>query len=421
MMLSQFYAPIVGGEERHVQDLSAELVKRGHQVTVVAFAYPDAPAFEIDQGVRIFRIQSSMRRAKWLFQENERHHAPPFPDPEALWAIRTILQREQPDIVHAHNWLFYSFIPLKMWCKASVVVTLHDYSLACAKKRRMHNNAPCSGPQLAKCISCAAQHYGWAKGVVTALSNEAMGAATKAMVDMFLPVSRATAEGNLLTEYHLPFQVIPNFIPARDSASVESARLESLPSGDFLLFVGDLSAEKGIYTLLQAYEKLEEAPPLVLIGRTCGDTPTTFPKGVIPLGIRPNAEVLEAMRLSSVVLVPSIWPEPFGIVAIEAMSVGKPVIASRIGGLSDIVLDGVTGLLVHANNSKMLGQAIQLLIGDPELRMRMGVAAMQRTTEYSASVVVPKIEQVYYSVLETLHAFEKSRHLGDDDTGYTHG
>ena len=115
LMLAQFYAPIIGGEERHVQDLSVELVKRGHKVAVATLQSPGTPEFEIDQGVRIYRIKSTTQRASWLYKQPERSHHPPFPDPEVTRALRQIIKLENPQIVHAHNWMLYSFLPLKGW------------------------------------------------------------------------------------------------------------------------------------------------------------------------------------------------------------------------------------------------------------------------------------------------------------------
>src|SRR5438874_2677135 len=146
LMLAQFYPPTVGGEEHHVRTLSVELAARGHEVAVATLWQEGLPTFELDRGVRVHRIRGSMQRASWLFADSGRTHAPPFPDPELLLAIRRIIKRERPDIVHAHNWLARSFLPLKGWSGAKLVMTLHDYGLVCAKQNLIYKNAPCSGP-----------------------------------------------------------------------------------------------------------------------------------------------------------------------------------------------------------------------------------------------------------------------------------
>ena len=80
---------------------------------------------------------------------------------------------------------------------------------------------------------------------------------------------------------------------------------------------------------------------------------------------------------------------------------GRPVVASRIGGLPEIVLDGETGLLVPPGDWRTLRGAIQCLLDDPAQRERMGALARQRVVEFQARAVVPRIEQVYQEVLQS--------------------
>jgi glycosyltransferase involved in cell wall biosynthesis len=98
-------------------------------------------------------------------------------------------------------------------------------------------------------------------------------------------------------------------------------------------------------------------------------------------------------------VVPSIWPEPFGQVAIEAMASGKPVVASAIGGLSDIVLDGETGLLVEPGNAEALREALRTLLLDPVKREKMGMVGRQRARLFTVGVVADRIEQIYRELL----------------------
>ena len=401
LMLTQFYPPTIGGEEHQVRNLSHELAARGHEVAVATFWNDGLPEFELERTVRIYRIRSTVQRADWLFSERARRHAPPFPDPEAVWALQRVIRQEQPEIVHAHNWLLHSFLPLKAWSRAKLVVTLHDYSFACAKKRLMYQGAPCSGPNLGKCLACAGHHYGLGKGVATVFGHQTMGALERATVDMFLPVSHAVAEGNGLVDSRLPYQVIPNFLPDEPGLHQENMDiyLAQLPPEEFLLFVGDLGHEKGLFVLLRAYAELSNAPPLVLIGRAYGDTPAAFPPNVFVYKSWPHAAVLQAWRHSMAALAPSIWPEPFGLVVIEAMMSSRPVIASKTGGVTDLVVDGETGLLVPPGDPTALRQAIERLLADPGLRRCMGQAARRKVTEFQASAVVPRVEQIYTDLL----------------------
>ncbi len=409
LMLTQFYAPITGGEERHVQDLSRALAARGHHVAIATLASEGCPEYEIDHDVHIYRLGSTLQRAGWLFKDAQRRHVPPLPDPALTWKLRRLIAHEQPDIIHAHNWLGYSVLPLKQWSRAKLIVTLHDYSLQCAKKRLMYYDEPCSGPGLAKCLRCCHEHYGPVKGSVTVLGNWLMSAVERSVADMFIAVSHATADGNGLHENNdVPLRIIPNFVsPPQEAQQIDcESYLAQLPPAGYLLFVGDLSHQKGIHVLLKAYAEVPQAPPLVLIGRRFPETPTTPPPNVFILDSWPHQSIMEAWRHCSIALAPSVWPEPFGIVAIEAMSSGHPVIASDIGGLRDIVIDGETGFRVPPNDAAALRRAIEQLLADPELRQRFGEAGRRRVAEYQANAIVPLIENVYWEVLgiQTEHA-----------------
>lgn len=402
LMLSQFvYPPSLGGEERFVTDLSRELVARGHDVAVVALWLKDLPEFEVQQGVRIYRVRSAMQKMTFLFSDTNHPYAPPFPDPGVMRELRRIIQVERPEIVHAHNWLVHSFTPLKAWSKARFVVSLHDYSLICVQKRLMQQETCCTGPGAMKCLKCSTQYYGLAKGPLSTLTNFYWGRREMRAVDMFLPVSQATADGNQLDTHHLPYTVMPNFVPdIIDVLENDDPLLAQLPEEEFLLFVGDVTHDKGVEALLQAYRGLHTSLPLVLIGRMqMPDLPAQLPQNVSLLGAWPHNAVMAAWQRCAIGLVPSIVAETFGIVALEAMYMGKPVIATRSGGLTDVVVDQETGLLVPPDDPHALQVALQTLLDDPALRQRMGVRAKQRVVQFQATSVVSQFEQVYQDLL----------------------
>ena len=402
LMLAQFYRPFIGGEERHVRDLSIELVARGHDVAVATFWQKGLPVFECDEGVRVYRIRASMQRMDAVFSEKARRHAPPFPDPGAMRELRSIIMRERPAIVHAHNWMVHSFTPLKIWSKAKLVVTLHDCSLVCAKQSFEHHDAVCSGPGLAKCLACASAHYGMARGVPITLANRVGGKIEHSIVDMFLPVSRAVADATQLAKYRLPYKVIPNFVPDNLEELYDDAdpHLAQLPENKFLLFVGDMGRGKGEEVLLRAYAGLRTAVPLVLIGRPSADISRNLLPNVLVLQSWPHAAVMSAWSRSAIALTPSSSFDSCPTVALEAMAMSRPVVASRIGGLPDIVVEGETGLLVTPGDERELRDAIQCLSDNPELRERMGANGRQRVVKFQARTVVPRIEQTYQEIMQ---------------------
>ncbi len=400
LMVTDFYPPATGGVEHHVHSLSHALARRGHHVTVATLRRPGAPPEEWDGGVLVRRIPATTQRIQRLYS-TDRLWAPPVPDPESVSGLRSIVKEARPEIVHGHDWLARSFLPLKRWSKAALIVSLHYYGLTCAKKSLLYRQHPCSGPAARKCLGCAANHYGYVKGPAVAAGSWIGGRAERALVDRFITVSEAVAIGNGLAHHRQPVDIIPNFVAEHDmpSKQPDDAFLRQLPEGDFVLFAGDLRHAKGLAVLLEAYSGLPDPPPLVLIGKTWPETPRAFPPGVLTLGEWPRSAVFAAWSRCLFGVVPSVWPEPFGIVLIEAMVCGKPVIASRIGGIPEVVVDGETGLLVPPGDSAALREAMFHLLAHPDLRARMGKAGLERSVAYCEASVVPRIERVYEAAI----------------------
>ena len=215
LMLSQFYPPVIGGEERHVATLAQALTARGHTVSVATIGSPDSFGTRTEDGVRVHRLRTTAQRLPMIYSDGGRPHASPTPDPELVAGLGGVVRAEKPDVIHAHNWIVNSLLPLRPWTKARMVLTLHDYSHVCAVKRLMREGVPCSGPGLLKCVSCAAQHYGPAAGTVTALSTAPAARLKERALDAVIAVSSAVAKGNGLSspKTRVTVRVIPNFIP----------------------------------------------------------------------------------------------------------------------------------------------------------------------------------------------------------------
>jgi glycosyltransferase involved in cell wall biosynthesis len=159
-------------------------------------------------------------------------------------------------------------------------------------------------------------------------------------------------------------RVIPS--PVRLPAAVSEA-----DEPPHVLFVGRLSPEKGVLEFAEATEGL----PRVIVGD--GPLRDRVPES---LGAVPSTEVGGFYERASVVCVPSLR-EGYGMAAAEAMAYGRPVVASAVGGLVDLVEDGLTGLLVPPADVTALRAAVERLLGDDELRARLGEAARARAAE----------------------------------------
>jgi glycosyltransferase involved in cell wall biosynthesis len=408
LMLAQSYSPVVGGEERIVEELSAELARRGHEVAVATLRQPAGEPPDAGNGVRIHTLRSSSYRIPGIAPDTERRQAPPAPDPETVIDLRRVLRKERPEIVHAHNWLLHSYLPLHRRGDAALVLSLHDYGLLCATRRLLHRGVACSGPGPVKCLLCAANHYGGMKGAAVALATRFSEPRVRRRVDLFLPVSEEVKDRCRLGPGD-SYRVVPDFIGGLPpSPTAGDPRLEGLPDEPFLLFFGDVMKDKGVVQLADAYRTLEQPPPLVLIGRWMLDQRLDHP-GITVLGPWPHELVIEALRHCLFAVAPSIWPEPFGLVALEAAAAGKPIVASDIGGLKDTVVDGETGLLVRPGDRGALKAALERLIADAGLRDRMGAAAQRRAAQFSPEAVVPQVEDAYRIALEARRSTRRSK------------
>lgn len=414
LMVTQFYSPTIGGQERVVEDLSAELIARGHHVAVATLQQGGLPGISEVAGVPVYRIGSTAARLFRGYSDPERPHSPPAVDPRAAAELRRVIDVEKPDIVHGHDWLIHSFLPSKRRDGPGLVVTLHDHSLVCANKRLIRQGEACAGPGPAKCLRCAAAHYGLAKGPAIAVGNWVMSTAERALVDMFLPVSQVVADAAGLRDGSDAYRVIPNFLPEVPTAAAAEQKVPGLPR-KFVLFVGDVSRDKGIGVLLEAHGLLEDAPPLILLGRivdpeilapVVGAERVSRPEllaaaigNVRAVGAQPHEVVLDAFRRCTVAVVPSLMHEAFGLVALEAMKVGRPVIASDIGGLREIISDGKNGILVAPGDVEALHTALARVLTDTKLRARLRTAAKRRADDFAADRIVPQVEQAYEDVL----------------------
>jgi glycosyltransferase involved in cell wall biosynthesis len=398
-MLAQSYAPVIGGEERVVEDLSRELVARGHSVAVATLSRDSSSGSD---GVRVHVLRSSIYRLPRRFHDAERRHAIPAPDPETVFDLRRVIRKESPDVVHAHNWIAHSYTPLRRSAGVPMVLSLHDYALICATKRLFYKNVVCSGPGIAKCVECAGQRYGRTAGGALAVGMKLTVPHTRRAVDMFVPISEAVREGCGLQGGD-PYRVIPNFVrQLPDRPANDDPRLNALPRVPFILFFGDATVDKGARHLANVYRRLDSPPPLVFAGRCFVDELRTIP-GVILNGPLPHHLAIEAVRRSLFTVVPSLWAEPFGLVALETAAAGKPIVASDIGGLRDIVVHGETGLLVQATDEHDLRSALHRLISDQQLREALGRSAADRAATFDPAKVVPQFEDVYRTVTSNEH------------------
>jgi glycosyltransferase involved in cell wall biosynthesis len=404
LMAADFYRPFIGGAERQSELLSRELVQRGYDVHLVTTWHKGLPELEDREGVTVHRLKALSTLVPWFSSDPNRRFHPPMPDPLMVWNLRRLLRRIKPDVIHAYGWVAYSCAAAVLGTRIPMLISVRDYGYICATRGLLYRGKECSGPALAKCLHCASDRYGAVKGIaavggvflgrplllrhvtgIHAISSYVQRVTRRDLLRSATNVSDATAL--------VPDFVIPSFLeqlPVADTAFVDQ-----LPKGPFILFVGALQEHKGLYELVAAYGKLRNAPHLVLIGTRWPDTPDKFPPGISVYHNVDHASVMASWERCLFGVITSRWPEPLGVVALEAMSRAKAVVASAIGGIPDMVVDGETGLLFPPGNVEGLRAGMQRLIDDPELRTRLGEAGFERVTRFTADAVMPAYEELY--------------------------
>jgi glycosyltransferase involved in cell wall biosynthesis len=399
-VVDSYPPPVAGGRELHVQMLAHELVARGHEVEVLTLAGPGRAGEDRDGGIPVHRV-AGWSRALGRFYADPRHPVhPTVPDPGLVRAAAALVRRLRPDIVHAHSWAVHSLLPLLPSAETGLVMTLHDYGMVCPKTTFVHGSSVCSGPEFVKCVRCASGQYGPARALAVTSGLNSMRPLHR-RVDRYIAVSRAVAQAcaALGGSGRPPIEVIPPFLADGSLARGGRRRPAFVPAtGRYVMFAGAMSPHKGLDVLLSAWAAMERRVPLVLAGIRRHDTPVRFPDGVIVAENVPHEEVLAAFAHCSIAVVPSLWPDPMPLVALEALAAGRPVVASAVGGLAELFAGGSAGVLVPPGDSSALSEAMRRLLAAPTARARLAEAASEQAAAFSASRVVPRLERVYDAV-----------------------
>jgi glycosyltransferase involved in cell wall biosynthesis len=391
LLLSDFYPPYRGGMEQHVQSLAHHLALRGHTVSVATTTAPATGMKSEQSSVSIHTVPGVSAKLPFLNRDHNRPYPVPMPDPLLHRGLKALIARLAPDVIHSHGWSTFTALHLGL----PLVATLHDYGLFCPKRTLLRGDSVCrEGPGL-RCIGSAREQYGLAKSAAVFGAMQ-IGRRSLRRGRVFIAVSSFVRDMYLQFTNLSPKQIelIPNFYGNEEFPRAGPTTIAPLPPR-YILFLGYLARYKGIHVLLEAYSKLETDIPLVIIGYPDEKLVVTDPRVIVIEGV-PHTEALHALSQCLFAVVPSIVPESFGMVALEAMSQGKAVIASSVGGLPDIVKHRETGLLVPPGDAIALGANMVELLEDPDFRQQLGAAGLRRLNEeFSPNVIVPRIEAAY--------------------------
>jgi glycosyltransferase involved in cell wall biosynthesis len=386
LLVTDLFPPVLGGVERHVDALARLLVVRGHAVHVATCTRNPQPS---DPNVVVHTIPTTVSRVV-RFQDADRPFASPLPDPEAHTALARLVRDIKPDLIHAHGWLAVS-LPRRH--RPPLVFTAHDYAQICQRHTLLRfSRERCGGPSLIDCVRCGAEQYGYPKSVLGALSTPVGAHVLNA--DRVLAVSNAVAD-TLRPHLRTRVSVLHNFVEAGNCHPLE--RPAVLPVSPFVLYAGDPGKHKGVDVLLDAWTG-DDAPSIELFLATTRELGRALPPRVSTARLDLN-EMPSAWHAAHAAVVPSVWADPFPLVALEAMQAGTPVIASRVGGLPELVQNELSGLLIEPNDVIALRFAVARLVSEPNLRDFLSDGARVRAAEFAPEPVIDQLESVYDEVM----------------------
>lgn len=303
--------------------------------------------------------------------------------PEAVQKIGRLIDRTKPDLLHCHN-IYHQLTPSIIGAAkrrgVRVVLTLHDYKPACPVYTRLRGGQVCSeclDNQFSNVIKHRCADGSLGKSAI--LFAEAW---VQRLMRNYEKVDRFIAPSEFLrrsvTQGRLPGEKVEVIYNGIDCDAVSASPEDQ----GYALYLGRLSPEKGAETLLAAHAPIADQVPLWVAGT--GPLEETlrarFPRARF-LGHLSGDELKTAIRQAAIVVVPSEWYENCPMSVLEAMAFGKPIVASDIGGIPELVVHGETGLLFPAGDRNSLQDCLSSLMADPERRQQLGAAARKRVEE----------------------------------------
>jgi len=392
LMINTLYYPnVFGGAERSVQVLAESLVQAGHDVSVISINPTGYNYNREVKGVKVFYVA-----LKNLYWPSSRRGVSKYLKP--VWhaldsfniamgkKIGRIIDKENPNLVHTHNLAGFS---VAVWRETKarglpLVHTLRGYYLLCPRMTMFKNNRNCRG----QCKVCRLYSYPRKRATC--------------FVDVVVGISHFVLDRHLNLGFfkNTPVRdVIPNQITMKAELSPNAITGRTVRFG----YLGRLERPKGVELAFQALENIPTQDWELWVAGTGIDAYVSKLKRRYS---RPNIHFIgfakpeELFKKIDVLLVPSLWNEPFGRVIIEAYAFGIPVIGSKRGGIPEIICNGKTGFIFDPDEPGSLEAAICRLIKDPKIIDQLRPIAFKEARNFSSEHIVMRYLTIYKRALE---------------------
>lgn len=320
--------------------------------------------------------------------------------------VRCLIKKRKPDIVHVHNTFFLMSPSVYYACKAErvpVVQTLHNYRFLCPLGILYRDGKVCKecldkGLRMSLRYKCGKKSKLWTMAMLTILKIHHKINTFRKCIDSYIVLSNFSKQQFVEAGFAAEkIKVKPNFINSDPGFSSER--------GNFALNIGRFSPEKGTDIILEAWKKIDYLPLKIIGDGQQSEEFRNFAKeyslNVEFIGYISNEKVLDYIKKSLVVILPSRCNENFPRIIVESFACGVPVIASRSGALAEIIEDKKTGLLFDPGNTDDLVDKVDFIYKNSTEAEKMGKNARSEfENKYTAKKNCEKLITIYKETIE---------------------
>jgi len=396
LIISPVFFPSLGGMEQHVMNLSKQLKTKKHSVDILTSKIGNSSDYEKINSVDVFRINAGINSQQELSFKGKKLVIPFF------FKAAELFLKKKYDLIHVHDpFSLMAVIPLKLF-RVPIVLTVHGNWINCIKGRRYFNEKICFDYELNKCTKCMKSDKTTVK-----LKQNILRWITE-QCNAIIAVS-SDVKNSIKLNKKQEIYVIPNV--ASDAPEADKKALNEFPFNSpkkKILFIGSMIKEKGAEILLKTAESVN-ALFFFVYSYSDKNYFSEFDKLIKKKNLKnvilfhkiPNQKVRNTfIPFSDIIVIPSLWPEPCSSIVTEAMSSKKAVIASDLGGFTDLIKDKENGLLFDAGNYLELKAKINELLTDKKLMKKISENGFVKTkNELNWNKISDRTIDVYREVL----------------------
>lgn len=387
-----------GGSETYYFELGRILKEKGHKVAYFSMENEK----NIKTGSKEFFVKNIEMDSKNIFNTKNIIYSSQNKE-----IMSKALDEFKPDVVHINNFqrqLSSSIIEAINEKNIPIVYTSHDLQAVCPASAMLNNGKICE-----KCLDGSKYNCFKNKCLKNSILKSFLGSVegvyykNKKIYDKF---STIISPSNFVKNMLIKGNIKSNIVTIHNFIDLSNFKQYKISDEDYALYLGRLSVEKGILNLVKAFS-LQDSGNLLI----AGDGPekeniqrfidqNNLKNRIKLLGFLNTKEVKKYISKSSFVVVPSIWYENCPYSILESFALAKPVIGSKIGGISELIVDGENGYLYDYDDINDLTKKISQMFSDKKGRIKMGRQALKICQkEYDVDNYYEKLIKVYEKVV----------------------